>query len=73
MNPAMETKVPSDLHMGKVYMRLIVDTMLPGEDYVDGLIRVYNDEICTTIDNYDCGAYYEPSYFIARAYNNGGF
>ena len=25
------------------------------------------------IDNYDCSAYYEPSYVIARAYQNGGF
>lgn len=73
VNPAMETKVPSDLQMGKVYMRLILDTMQPEEDYVDALIRVYNNEICSTIDYYDCGAYYEPSYVIARAYNNGGF
>lgn len=37
------------------------------------MIRVYNDELCETLDNYNCGAYYEPSYFIARAYINGGF
>ena len=73
INPNMETKIPSDLQMGKVYMRLIIDTMLPEEDYIDAMIRVYNNEICTVIDNYDCGAYYEPSYFIARAYYNGGF
>ena len=69
----LETKVPTDLQMGKVYKRLIVDTLQPEEDYIDALIRVYNDEICEVIDHYDCGAYYEPSYVIARAYNHGGF
>lgn len=65
--------IPTETQMGKVYMRLIIDTMQPEENYVDGMIRVYNDELCETLDNYNCGAYYEPSYFIARAYINGGF
>ena len=43
------------------------------ENYVDGLIRVYNNEICDTVDNYNCSAYYEPSYVITRAYNEGRF
>ena len=30
--------------MGKVYQRLISDTLVPEEDYVDGIIRVYNNE-----------------------------
>lgn len=66
-------EIPRATQMGKVYMRLILDTLQPSEDYIDGLIRIYNDEICETIDNYNCSAYYEPSYIIARAYNNGGF
>lgn len=66
-------EIPSATQMGKVYMRLILSTLQPGEDYVDGMIRVYNDEICEVIDNYNCSAYYEPSYVITRAYNNGGF
>ena len=66
-------KIPTELDMGKVYSRLIVDTALPNEDYVSGIIRVYNNEICETIDNYNGSAYYEPSYVIARAYNEGGF
>ncbi|MBD5513961.1 MAG: hypothetical protein HDR06_04715 [Lachnospiraceae bacterium] len=65
--------IPTQTQMGKVYMRLIIDTLQPGENYVDGMIRVYNNELCETLDNYNCGAYYEPSYFIARAYINGGF
>ncbi len=65
--------IPTETQMGKVYTRLIIDTLLPKENYVDGLIRVYNNEICETLDNYNCSAYYEPSYVIARAYNDGGF
>lgn len=65
--------IPTEMQMGKVYMRLIVDTLTSEENYVDGLIRVYNNEICNTLDNYNCSAYYEPSYVIAKAYNEGGF
>lgn len=65
--------IPTALQMGKVYQRLISDTLLSGEDYVDGIIRVYNNEICNTLDNYNCSAFYEPSYVIARAYQEGGF
>src|SRR5699024_6557230 len=57
-------EIPSETQMGKVYMRLIVSTLQPGENYVDGMIRVYNDEICEVIDNYNGSAYYEPSYVI---------
>ncbi|MBE5926228.1 MAG: hypothetical protein E7270_04625 [Lachnospiraceae bacterium] len=73
INPKLETRIPTETQMGKVYTRLIVDTLKEDEDYIQGLIRVYNDSICDKLDDYDCGAYYEPSYFIARAYNEGGF
>lgn len=67
------TNIPTPLDMGKVYMRLILQTRLDAEDYAQGIIRVYNDNICETIDNYNSSAYYEPSYFIARSYFAGGF
>ena len=54
-------------------MRLILETLSPDENYVEAILRVYNDDICKTIDNYNCSAYYEPSYVIARAYQDGGF
>ena len=57
-------EIPSEIQMGKVYMRLILSTLQP---------RVYNDEICDIIDNYNSSAYYEPSYVITKAYNQGGF
>ena len=65
--------IPTPLDMGEVYQRLIVDTAGSSEDYVDGILRVYNNELCDVIDNYNCSAFYEPSYVIARAYQNGGF
>lgn len=66
-------KIPTPTQMGKVYQRLISDTLEQGETEVEGIIRIYNDDICDVIDNYNCSAYYEPSYVIARAYRNGGF
>ena len=65
--------IPSPLEIGEVYQRLIIDTLTTQEDYVDGIVRVYNDSICDVIDNYNCSAYYEPSYVVARAYQAGGF
>lgn len=73
INAELVQHIPTVTQMGKVYKRLIVETLQKDENFVDGMIRVYNNEICETLDNYNCGAYYEPSYFIARAYNNGGF
>ncbi len=67
------SQVPTATQMGKVYKRLIRDTSLQDEDYVEGIFRVYNHEICDVIDNYNCSAYFEPSYVIARAYFAGGF
>ena len=66
-------RIPLETQMGKVYQRLIIDTANPKENYVEGIIRIYNNAICEIIDNYECSAYYEPSYVIARAYFNGGF
>ena len=55
VDPELVTTIPSAIQMGKVYQRLIYDTMLPGESEVEGIIRVYNDEICDVIDNYHSG------------------
>ena len=73
VDPELAGVIPTELDMGAVYQRLIVDTLSSKEDYVDGILRVYNDPICETIDNYNCSAFYEPSYVIARAYQDGGF
>ena len=73
VDPELVTRIPGSIQMGKVYQRLIFDTLQPGESEVEAIIRVFNDQICDVIDNYNCSAYYEPSYVIARAYQNGGF
>lgn len=69
----IDVNIPSATAMGKVYTRLIIDTMLPDEDYVHAIRRIYGSSICDKIDDYNCSAFYEPSYIIARAYHNGGF
>lgn len=73
VDKSLVDEIPTSVQMGKVYQRLIKDTMLPEENYADGIIRVYNDALCDVLDNYNCSAYYEPSYVIARAYLEGGF
>ena len=73
VNKELATIIPTPLEMGEVYQRLIVDTMASTEDYVEGILRVYNNDICEVIDNYNGSAFYEPSYVIARAYQAGGF
>ena len=59
--------------MGKVYSRLVLSTLSSSEDFIDALVRVYNNPICSIIDNYNCSAYYEPSPYITRSYYAGGF
>ena len=73
VNKELATIIPTPLEMGEVYQRLIVDTMASTEDYVEGILRVYNNDICEVIDNYNGSAFYEPPYVIARAYQAGGF
>lgn len=42
----MASIILSPLDMGVVYQRLIRDTLTSREDFVDGIIKIYNDEIC---------------------------
>lgn len=73
VDSALTEVIPTPTQMGKVYTRLIMQTLGNGEDYVQGMIRVYNNPICEKIDNYNCSAFYEPSYVITRAYYEGDF
>ena len=73
VNSELCPQIPSATQMGKVYKRLILNTLQPGEDYSDGILRVYNNPICEILDNYNCSAYYEPSPYIARSYYAGTF
>lgn len=73
VDPELCSNIPTATQMGKVYKRLILNTILNEEDFADGILRVYNDPICEVIDNYNSSAYYEPSPYIARSYYAGGF
>ena len=64
---------PTAIQMGKVYARLIL-SVLNSQDYLaDKISEVYHSPICEKLDNYNCSAYYEPSYFITRAFYQGNF
>mgnify|MGYP006873063815 CR=1 FL=1 len=73
VDPDFCERIPSETQMGKVYKRLILNTLQPNEDYADAIIRVYNSPICEVIDNYNTSAYYEPSPYIARSYFANSF
>ena len=73
VNPELCPKIPTATQMGKVYKRLILNTIQINEDYADAILRVYNNPICEVIDNYNCSAYYEPSPYIAKSYYAGAF
>ena len=73
VNPEFCSNIPTATQMGKVYKRLILNTLQNNEDFADGILRVYNNPICEVLDNYNSSAYYEPSPYIARSYYAGGF
>lgn len=73
VDPKLADHIPTPLQMGKVYKRLILSTLSGNEDFADGILRIYNDPICTIIDNYNSSAYYEPSYVHTRSYWRGSF
>ena len=73
VNPDLCENIPTATQMGKVYKRLILNTLQPNEDYADAIIRVYNSPICEVLDNYNTSAYYEPSPYIARSYFANSF
>ena len=72
VDPEYTDKVPSTTEMGKVYARLIES--LDNEDNLPKtIVSVYNSPVCDIIDDYNTGAYYEPSYVQTRAVMNGEF
>lgn len=73
VNSSLVSNLPRPTQVGKVYQRLIYDTLGNNESEAEAIIRVYNNPICERIDDYNCSAYYEPSYIIKEAYLNGGF
>lgn len=73
INPQFTDKVPTDIQMGKVYARLVSSLSQQDVSLADTILLVYASPICETIDNYNTGAYYEPSYIHTRAFILGAF
>ena len=73
VNKEWVDRVPTAMQMGKVYSRLILQTLTENEDFIQGMIRVYHSEIAPIIDDYNSSAYYEPSYILKKAYYAGSF
>ena len=73
VDPSLCSRIPTAIQMGKVYKRLILSTLKDGEDYADGILRVYNSTLCKKLDDYNCSAYYEPSSYITSSYYAGDF
>lgn len=72
VDPLFTNKVPTALQMGKVYARLVL-SVCQNDDLPATILQVYHSPICDVLDNYNSGAYYEPSYVQTRAYLAGGF
>lgn len=73
VNKELVDTIPSETQMGKVYCRLILQTLEENEDYVQGMLRVYNSWIADVLDDYNTSAYYEPSYILKKAYYANSF
>lgn len=72
VSPRFTDKVPSSTQMGKVYARLVM-SLDTDDNWPETMMKVYASPVCDTIDDYNTGAYYEPSYVQTRAFLNGGF
>lgn len=73
IDPQFTEKFPTDVQMGKVYARLAESVATADDNLAATIIKIYESPICATIDNYNTGAYYEPSYIQTRAYYAGTF
>ena len=69
----LDVNIPSATQMGAVYKRLVVSLKKDDENYVQAIRRVYGNKVCRILDNYNCSAFYEPSYIQRDAFINGGF
>lgn len=73
VNKELVDIIPTEIQMGKVYCRLILQTLEENGDYVQGMLRIYNSWIVEELDNYNTGVFYEPSYILKRAYYANSF
>lgn len=64
-------EVPRANKIGKVYYRLIYRTLRANEDYIQGMLRIYNSWICEKIDNYNLPVYFMDIQNLMYTYEQG--
>lgn len=75
VEPDLDVHIPSDQRIGKVFANIISyvsENSLAG-DVLTAYSQVYNSPITLKINDYNCSAFYEPSYVQIRAFYNGQF
>lgn len=63
--------VPSVQSIGKVYQRLIADTISASESVTDKLIEVFNSFISDEISNFNSSVYYSNPDYLKHSYLQG--
>ena len=63
--------VPSVQSIGKVYQRLIVDTIRNGESVSKKIIEVFNSFISDEISNFNSSVYYSNPDYLKHSYLQG--
>lgn len=63
--------VPSVQSIGKVYQRLIVDTIRNGESLSKKIIEVFNSFISDEISNFNSSVYYSNPDYLKHSYLQG--
>lgn len=65
-------EVPSYWDIGKVYARLIEDTVLSEQDPVEKLVEVYGSWVDAAVSRYNSDFFYQPREYLAQSYKAGG-
>lgn len=64
-------EVPSYWDIGKVYARLIEDTVSEEQDPIEKLIEVYGSWVDAAISRYNSDLFYQPREYLAQSYKAG--
>ncbi len=64
-------EVPSYWDIGKVYARLIEDTVSEAQDPVEKLIEVYSSWVDAAISRFNSDLFYQPREYLAESYKVG--
>lgn len=68
---ACKYTVPSYWDIGKVYARLVEDTVLPEQDPVEKLMEIFGSWIDAAISRFNSDLFYQTREYIALSYKTG--